>query len=545
MESSTGNQPHDPQQGAVHGSQTQTVAPRELPSGAQDWLGVPNLRNHLSLLKLFRTTCLSIDGAVELAEPTARDSEVSPQLSSFYAKAVYRFETWIRTALRSRQRDGPLVEEEIPPPDVLILLQGYMLSPWLFAEDSELRFPELGRIGPFPLHEVVAHINAETGSYKSTLEQIAHWEKQTGLPFDALNMKNETEVVCPSCHNKQATFWIKLQDGTGYAEPGFALDCECGLHITHDALCVSKLVQDLVGSKEPDAHILRGTLFGGASGSEQRDIARMTTREVVRVLGDPIALGREVSWSMNNVIKRLKEAPDTSLLREVIPKLLRPYSQPSPFSVNLPFKALRQAHFAHAWASKGWFTESPLTPAQTRILEDAISGYRVFLRYVPTKDAPTLFATEQVDLVWHTHQLLGGEYRKQLINFCGKFFDHLSMDEIEPTADVVAGARKAWKDSMIAEGTVPPPDPCKNCPDPFCIGCDGVTYGGRMGEDEENEEGGGVGGGRRGRGRGRGRGGGPGRGGCWTHPCCASGRDTTYMFLETPSVDAKDPANGD
>ncbi|KAG9006144.1 hypothetical protein FRB93_008936 [Tulasnella sp. JGI-2019a] len=444
-----------------------TADSRNLPAGKDDWLGIPNLQNHLVLLKAFHKTLVSVDGSVDYAKPITMGDTGGPHLYAFLAKATHRFDTWIRTSLRLRTSDAPLTEVELPPLDVLMMFHSFMLSPWLCAEDTELRFLELRKIGPFPLREVVKHID-DTGEYAPSPEQITFWEEQTGQPFDILKMKSEVEVVCPSCRTTHITHWIVPGNETGYGEPGFALGCQCGVRITHDALCVGKLIRDLLECRASERMVMRGTLFRGDIDTEQARIARMTTKEVLRILGDPPdGLGHKVSWSMSNLTKRLENAHDSYLSKTLIPRLLKPYSQSSPFSVDLHFKVLRQGHFANAWVGSG-FEATP-----TRILEDAISRYRVFLR----TNASVLIVDQQLDIVWHTHQLLGDGYRKQSLAYSGIFLDHLAMDEFEPSVDVLAKAKQDWKDSMIADGAVAPPAPCKNCKDPFCRGCEGRTYG--------------------------------------------------------------------
>ncbi|KAG9009323.1 hypothetical protein FRB94_012270 [Tulasnella sp. JGI-2019a] len=99
-------------------------------------------------------------------------------------------------------------------------------------------------------------------------------------------------------------------------------------------LCVGKLIQDLIRSRNGQI-VLRGTLSGELVGSDQHMVAKITTQVVLRVLGPPEELGSQVSWQMENFLKRLEDAKVINL-----PKfLLRPYSQPSPFSVNLTLKA--------------------------------------------------------------------------------------------------------------------------------------------------------------------------------------------------------------
>ncbi|KAG9036527.1 hypothetical protein FRB95_008582 [Tulasnella sp. JGI-2019a] len=216
-------------------------------------------------------------------------------------------------------------------------------------------------------------------------------------------------------------------------------------------LCLGKLIQDLIRSRNRQI-VLRGTLSGELVGSDQHMVAKITTQVVLRVLGPPEELGSQVSWQMENFLKRLEDAKVINL-----PKfLLRPYSQPSPFSVNLTLKSLRQGYFAKVLSNMGWLVGSVPNATQVRKLEDATSGYRVFLRRPPTKEAPGGFATELVDMVWHTHQLLGDEYRSQSIEFVGQFPDHVSMEEFvaagrNPYSDAVVRAQRSHDDS---EGSV-------------------------------------------------------------------------------------------
>ncbi|KAG9006141.1 hypothetical protein FRB93_008933 [Tulasnella sp. JGI-2019a] len=121
-------------------------------SGGKDWLSIPNLWNHLLLLSAFRKTFLSLTGGVEL-ESQPPKTRLSPPYT-FLAKATYRFKRWNQTFPESHI--GPLNRAELPPMDVLILFYTFMLSPWLYFEDIQLRFRALRSIGPFPLREVVS-----------------------------------------------------------------------------------------------------------------------------------------------------------------------------------------------------------------------------------------------------------------------------------------------------------------------------------------------------------------------------------------------------
>ncbi|KAG8984571.1 hypothetical protein FRB93_006416 [Tulasnella sp. JGI-2019a] len=403
-----------------------------LPDEMVECLAIQNIRDYLSLLKSIH---VSIGGK-------GTDTDHLRRLHPIFAKATGRFETWITKCLRGRDRHAPLKETELPPLDVLVIFHAFILSPRVYAEDTQQRFHELSNIGAFPLREVANRINV-TGEYKPLPEQIDFWEKQTGQPFDISSAQSEVKVMCPACRRIHNTNWVVAEDGvvpgkgTGFGERKFALECNCGVRVTHEVLCVAKLSRDLNEFRASNTMVLRGTLLAGRGGAEQFDIARTTTSEVLRVLGDPATLGRRVLWSMGEVSNQLKVAFDS----DSILKLLRPYSQPSSFSVNLPLKASRQGCFASDCFTRGFHT------ASTETLKNFKSEYLAF--FFRDKTDP-VFVTSQVDLVWHTHQLLGDGYRRHSIALTGRFIDHRSPDEMS-TSPMATLAKRNWKEALAAE----------------------------------------------------------------------------------------------
>jgi hypothetical protein len=81
-------------------------------------------------------------------------------------------------------------------------------------------------------------------------------------------------------------------------------------------------------------------------------------------------------------------------------------------------QALLQAHFARTSNSRGWLNRSFLEEGQPEVLDTGIREYQVFLKLALMPNMPRIFPTAAVDLVWHTHQLLGIEYRFVLISEC-------------------------------------------------------------------------------------------------------------------------------
>lgn len=77
----------------------------------------------------------------------------------FFRRCVYRFTLWIVKVLRPKfQSQGSnqgLLDYELPPFDVALLLHAYMLHPRPFYEDTIRLYPELAVLKGFPMSQVV------------------------------------------------------------------------------------------------------------------------------------------------------------------------------------------------------------------------------------------------------------------------------------------------------------------------------------------------------------------------------------------------------
>lgn len=124
-----------------------------------------------------------------------------------------------------------------------------------------------------------------------------------------------------------------------------------------------------------------------------------------------------------------------------------------------PFQAILQIDFARNSGLRGWLKPSFLREQKSVLLEEGLHSYGLFLKLVLVPGMPEVYPTPVVDLVWHTHQLLGYRYmyvlklavyltsvirytqiscvicyyRSQSLDMVGVFVDHLSMEQIAPT----------------------------------------------------------------------------------------------------------------
>jgi hypothetical protein len=302
--------------------------------------GVPVVVQHLLFLKATYKVFSSIENPFVLRDGITGRKFPTPAMRVFLTKALIRFEAWIQ---KVRASEGPLDERELPPLDVLIILHGYRLAPWIHDEDANLRFPQLSWIGRFPLEHIARLVDINTSEYNPSTEQVTLWEKMTNLPFDISAMDSTTSILCPACNTSVVVPWVNgpvaQEGGTGFAETEFAVNCShCGLAINHDVLATGKFIRDLRSFQEMEEHVLAGTLISG-TGFVQHDKAKMIADQVIKTLGDPRDnLGAKLSWSMSTVASHLSNDPTSQIRKSKIMKLLRPYEQSSPFSTDLVYK---------------------------------------------------------------------------------------------------------------------------------------------------------------------------------------------------------------
>ncbi len=117
------------------------------------------LRKHLLFLKATYRVFDSIDKPFVVEDKTNDRKAPTPATRVFLSKALHRFEVWLNQVVNHRASNKPLDEDELPPLDVLIILHGYRLAPWIYDEDLNLRFPQLAKIGNFPFDNIVSALN--------------------------------------------------------------------------------------------------------------------------------------------------------------------------------------------------------------------------------------------------------------------------------------------------------------------------------------------------------------------------------------------------
>jgi hypothetical protein len=107
-------------------------------------------------------------------------------------------------------------------------------------------------------------------------------------------------------------------------------------------------------------------------------------------------------------------------------RMMSAYTSSSPFSLSLLPAVLRQSSFVSKMADLGWTHPSYFShPEDERVLQHAVGRYMGFLDLMASEEGKgkMLVPTLDIDLVWHTHQLLTAGYHSDCKQFVGRYID--------------------------------------------------------------------------------------------------------------------------
>ncbi|KAJ3489796.1 hypothetical protein NLJ89_g11494 [Agrocybe chaxingu] len=394
------------------------------------------IKGHLAILHLFAVMRLRIE-SLEVSVPhMPLDSE--RRWGWFVGLAVERFDIWCRSLHIDDSRLQP--EIVLPPLDVLMVWHSYMLNPRWYAEDC-LRIPACGVLQTFePLFEQILKGQIIIPNTPS-IEQVDFWVTKTSQPFDyidSVQLFNQRTIACPHCTMPIAVY-LMTDNGTGYLQQNFTANCiqGCGLlGITKERLAFRKFVQDLAAT--PPAY-LPGTFFNPASPAA-RNASKAMKRQVSANIeanielygsfrdypqGSPeyinayiLAAISYASFSMSKLIKTIN--PSSTLIN----KILSAYNNDKIYSIDLIGAVLRQGSFVQKmydlqWTRPGFFDE----PQDEMALHHATARYHAFLDLMASSPASFFVPTLDIDLVWHTHQLMPSKYQADCNTYVKQFID--------------------------------------------------------------------------------------------------------------------------
>ncbi|KAI9569231.1 hypothetical protein HD554DRAFT_2020776 [Boletus coccyginus] len=419
-------------------------------------VSLEHVKGHIRLLRSFHNLRITVEDCKDHRIPGyAMKMDKDARWRWFVHLAVERFERWV-TSLQFVPLEK-FVTGHIPPVDVWMVWHAYLLSPCWYAEDCErlavlqqLRLLNMFVVGSINISKVVKE--------KASNARVEAWHKQTGTPFNPFEAMTVTEnkykqLECPRCRTMAYIPFVN-DDGTGFAEGKFSVMCSlpgCWLKITHDNLAVAKFVRDLSEGDDAHEHFVAGSLFDPLGKRDARH-AKVIREQLMRsayfaglhfsAVTERLArLDRvkEVKENIGYSLERLNEAISSSLRNcpaASVTRILSAYTDGSPFSINLVDAVIRQCHFTAQLDEVGWLKSGAFRGADKReILEHSVMRYHAFLDLMTAYPGPMLVPTLDIDLVWHTHQLMASRYSVDCEMYIGHYVDHeLSIAESRLTS---------------------------------------------------------------------------------------------------------------
>ncbi|KAG6908350.1 hypothetical protein DXG01_005168 [Tephrocybe rancida] len=403
-------------------------------------------------------------------------------------------ESWVRLYhqynhpnLTSVQAGTPRIAAVSMPCEASNLLQQYSPTPsYVFTTLSCLsRFPQRLRQAS-ELEDILTS--------EPTQSRLDFWGTTTrGRHFDPIRdaeLHHTRNVLCPKCRHSLPIAYTK-EDTTGFFQQKFQVQCPSDgcrdlPRITRTLLGARKLAEDLAGAavkadvatpslatrfaysgtlriaqKAIDTArgtlvrdtILRGPSFEKPAGGTEEWIVAILTRNKydLEVLREAMA-GR-MNMGGGNLYgcfhSNLGADNDWSLCR--LTRITSAYQTAYVFSVDLVGAVLRQGSFVKKmhdlqWTQPGFFDSKNDEVA----LQHSIARYHAFLDLMSKSNASFYVPTLDIDLAWHTHQLLWQTYHNDCMNYVGRYVDQLVLSSHLP----LTGDQSSHSDDKVEEQTL-------------------------------------------------------------------------------------------
>ncbi|KAF9235563.1 hypothetical protein BU15DRAFT_51289 [Melanogaster broomeanus] len=401
------------------------------------------VKGHLRLLRAFHNLRIIVEDCKDRRIPGyAMQMDRHRRWEWFIHLAIDRFERWVQSL-----QFVPLakfVTEHMPPLDVWLVWHAYILSPCWYAEDCE-RLSDLQQLRLINMFVVGSMNVGKLVRQKPTSSRAASWHKQTGTffdPFEAMEERTNKQMECPRCRTKVYIPFVS-DNGTGFAEGRFFASCPlpgCRLKITKENLAVAKFVRDLTETDEGHEHFIAGSLFSssGKRDALQAKAIRDQLMKSAHFSGSRpstsdgrlarLDWAKEIKEYVGYSLERLKEAISTALNNRpeaLVSRILSAYTDGSPFSVDLVDAVLRQCLFTQKMEELGWIQPAAFRgDGKIEILQRSVMRYHAFLNLIIAHPNSMFVPALDIDLVWHTHQLMASRYGIDCEMYVGRYVDH-------------------------------------------------------------------------------------------------------------------------
>ncbi|KAF9463652.1 hypothetical protein BDZ94DRAFT_1192440, partial [Collybia nuda] len=397
------------------------------------------LKGHLALLHAFarlRQRVDGFDGYVKQAIPLMPD-DLERRWAWFVGLAVERFSSWCLNLEFYDIYEKP-IEDVLPPIDVMMVWHAYMLNPGWYVEDCD-RLPILAHL------KVVGKVFAQSLPRLSRILisepsdiRVRNWDWRTRRLFDPLEdaiRQVAKTIYCPTCRCPlQAP--LMTSEGQGYLQQYFGircpqLSCKDQPTITKDVLGARKLAEDLVRNDGTISTYLAGTL---QTPLLELDIDLATLVKDKFLAASKFARPRkstEEQWIVSILRKthyrldKIKEAMTRRFDRRIVPRIMSAYVSDHPFSVELVGAVLRQGSFVKKMHDLLWTRPDFFQSREDEVaLQHAVARYHAFLDLMSSSPVSFFVPTLDIDLAWHTHQLMAYNYNEDCRTYVERFVDH-------------------------------------------------------------------------------------------------------------------------
>ncbi|KAK0447632.1 hypothetical protein EV421DRAFT_1706368 [Armillaria borealis] len=406
---------------------------------------ISQLKGHLCLLKHFASLKERVEG-MDRSKYRDAPEDKERRWSWFVGLAVERFERWCKELTSADEMD--FANQCLPPVDVIMVWHAYLLNPAWYSEDS-LRNEHIkilaGAGGCYTIDSPPSDVHVQT------------WLQKTHLPYDPFEsaiVLTDREIACPQCLTK-ANVRLVDSNGTGYLQQDFKTTCTvCWLTITKEKLAFHKLVKDLVGTND----VLAGTLHtpdnienSYRAKAIKAGILDMRPRAFSK--GDAkteeewaVKIQKQMDYSMQQIQRAMGQCMRT-YGRQLLSRIMSAYEDDKIFSLYLIGAVLRQGSFVDKMHKLGWTEPDFFSSSEDEVaLKHCTARYHAFLDLMSSSPAGFFVPTLDIDLVWHTHQLMARQYSRDCLEHVHRFADHddkVAENRLSRAFDITC---RAWQD---------------------------------------------------------------------------------------------------
>ncbi|KAJ7073231.1 hypothetical protein B0H15DRAFT_957375 [Mycena belliarum] len=441
-------------------------APTEVTVGMglanKPFVSAAQLKDHLTLLHAFSELKIKVGGMADNTVPCLpHDSE--RRWAWFVGLAVERFEKWCKALRPSHSEKG--MATVLPPIDVLMVWHSYLLNPRWHAEDiSRSDALEGLQSAEFAMASSIGDDLGDLLANEPAKQRVDNWVQLTATPFDpfAAAMQMATrEIACPKCQGVVYAPYM-TETGTGYLQYGFAMKCPreaCAFGITKETLALRKFATDLARSRLVD--VLAGTLHTPTNIAHHEraravKVKMLNSSSLMRPAANDLAPISDAAYAdllMKTANYKLEELRTKLAMNmkgkggKLIDRIMSAYVDDKMFSVELVGAVLRQGSFVAKmydlqWTQVGFFD----SPDDEVKLQRIIARYHAFLTLMLVSPGSFFVPTLDIDLAWHTHQLMASKYSRDTLKHVGRFIDHDDNVDGSELSSSFETTCRAWED---------------------------------------------------------------------------------------------------